>query len=166
VVLRLAGLALFEHQTRETNRAKKEELSDLLRTELGEIVQTMRENRSTIRGLVFTRTYRPLQFEAHVERHYPNLLIVEEAVKSGLFGTHITAELLALARLMRAHHLAVEEAIGLSFAVAGRETSDVLPDEDARERIRYGMAVQSVIDSEKQVVKACAEVLDLLDPEE
>lgn len=158
----VVGLALFEYQARETDRKKRRDLSEFLKVELNEVEGSMREKPSKIDVPVYTKQFRPLRFHAYVEHHLPNPLIVDEAIKSGLFGFDLTAELLALSRLMGAHRLAVEEAVGLSLVVAGREAMDLYPDEDPRERVRYGMAVLSVISSEESLIKACDGVLELV----
>src|SRR5215203_6696214 len=44
----LIGLILFQHQTQETDRKKKEELAELLKTELGEVHRVIRRLRTDV----------------------------------------------------------------------------------------------------------------------
>src|SRR5215216_7771039 len=76
----LIGLVLFQHQTQETDRKKKKELEELLKTELDEVRRPMER----------FRTDAPDQYVLH----YTHPLIVEEAARSGLFDTEQTSEML------------------------------------------------------------------------
>ena len=44
----LIGLILFQHQTQETERKKKEELDELLKTELGEVRRVIKTARTVV----------------------------------------------------------------------------------------------------------------------
>lgn len=145
------GLLLYRYQSRENDRKKYEELKTLLKTELGEIAKVIEENRTTINVSTYTKLFNPLVFEARLKKHYPNPLVVEEAVKSGLFSVEVTAKLQALSRLMHTHQLEVQYAV----------TSVPLVIDENPETARYGAAVQSVRDSEDRVVRACREVIEL-----
>jgi hypothetical protein len=63
------GLILFQHQIRVTDRKKKEQLEELLKTELGEARRLIEKYRTNKTQYVL---------------HYTHPLIVEEAARSGL----------------------------------------------------------------------------------
>lgn len=149
------GLALFQYQTRETDRKKREDFRELLLTELGETASTIEENPSTIQVTKRTRLFAPLEFDAGLKKHYPSPLVVEEAIKSGLFETELTEKLQAIARLMYSHHLEVRDAVSSVPLAIGENP----------ETARYGRAVESVIGSEGRVVRGCKEVMRLVESE-
>lgn len=146
------GLLLYRYQSRENDRKKYGELSALLKTELGEIAKVIEENQTTINVTTYTKLFNPLVFEARLKKHYPNPLVVDEAVKSGLFSAKVIAKPQSLGRLMRAHQLEVQYAVN----------SVPLVMEESPETARYGAAVQSVRDSEDRLVRACKEVMGLI----
>src|SRR5215208_4038373 len=94
----LIGLILFQHQTQETDRKKKEVLEELLKTELGEVRRLLVKYRTDKKQYVL---------------HFTHPLIVEEAARSGLFDAEQTSEMLILARMMRQHNLLRQEAMAL-----------------------------------------------------
>lgn len=149
----LIGLTLYRYQVRNNDRKRREELRTLLLTELGETARVMEEHPSSIIVRKVTAFYNPLDFDAHLKKHHPTPLAVEEAVRSGLFVPDVTAKLQALARLMHTHILEVQQAVN----------SIPLVMEENPETARYGTAVQSVIGSEKRVVDACKEVISLIE---
>lgn len=149
------GLFLYRYQTRETDRKKYKELSILLRAELSEIRNTIEEHRTEIDIRKFTALGNPLNFNARLKKHYPDPLIVQEAIKSGLFNADLIAKLQALSRLMHTHQLEVQYAVN----------SVPLVIEENAETARYGTAVQSVLNSEDRVIEACKEVMELVKSE-
>jgi hypothetical protein len=102
----LIGLILFQHQTQETDRKKKEELAELLKTELGEVRRVIGRLRTDVQEEALETTEN--SFTSHGMQyvlHYTHPLIVEEAARSGLFDTEQTSEMLVLARTMRQHNV-------------------------------------------------------------
>lgn len=152
----IIGILLYRYQTRENDRKKREELRELLIAELKETARLVEEHRTTINIKSRTRErFSPYNFDAHLKRHHPQPLIVEEAVKSGLFSTELTKKLQALSRLMHTHQIEVGYAVdSLPFVF-----------EPGSEMSRYGNAVQSVRDSEERVIRACKEVRELVESE-
>lgn len=149
------GLLLYRYQTGENDRKRRGELRALLLVELGETARLIEESRSTINVTKVTALYNPLVFESRLKKHYPSPLVVEEAVRSGLLSTELTAKLQALGRLMHTHSIEVQEAVGSLPLVMGENP----------ETARYGKAVQSVIGSEERVIRACREVAALIEAE-
>lgn len=150
------GVLLYGFQTEENDRKKREELRELLIAELDETARLVEENRTTINSTSLTRErFSPYEFNANLKRHHPQPLIVEEAIKSGLFSTELTTKLQALSRLMNTHQIEVGYALNsLPFVF-----------EPGPEMSRYGNAVQSVIGSEERVIRACKEVKGLVESE-
>ena len=110
----LIGLILFQHQTQETDRKKKEELEELLKTELGEVRRVIETARTVVPDAALETTEN--HFTSHEMQYvfrYTHPLIVEEAARSGLFDTEQTSGMLALARNMRQHNVFVQEAMTL-----------------------------------------------------
>jgi len=110
----LIGLILFQHQTQETDRKKKEELAELLKTELGEVRRVIGRLRTDVPEEALETTEN--SFTSHGMQyvlHYTHPLIVEEAARSGFFDTEQTSEMLVLARTMRQHNVLRQEAMTL-----------------------------------------------------
>jgi hypothetical protein len=102
----LIGLILFQHQTQETDRKKKEELAELLKTELGKFRSDIENARTDVPDEALETTensFTPDKMQYVL--HYTHPLIVEEAARSGLFDTEQTSEMLVLARTMRQHNV-------------------------------------------------------------
>ena len=74
----LIGLILFQHQTQETDRKKKEVLKELLKTQLNEVRRSMEKYRTDVPD--GAQTAHGMQYVLH----YTHPLIVEEAARSGL----------------------------------------------------------------------------------
>lgn len=145
----VVGIVLYRYETTENDRKEREELGELLITELKETATLIEENRTTINIRSHTRErFSPHDFDARLKRHHPQPLIVEEAVKSGLFSAELTKQLQAISRLMHTHQIEVGYAV----------QSLPLVFEPSPEMSRYGNAVQSVIGSEEQVIRGCREV--------
>ncbi len=101
------GLILFELQTQETDRKKKKELAQLLKTELSEVRRLIETYRTDVPD--GAQTSHRMQYVLH----YTHPLIVEEAARSGLFDTERTSVMLTLARYMRQHNVLRQEAMTL-----------------------------------------------------
>lgn len=152
----VVGILLYRYQTSEDDRKKREELRELLMAELDETARLIEEHRTTINAKSLTRErFSPYEFDARLKRHHPQPLIVEDAIRSGLFSMELTKKLQAISRLMRTHQIEVGYAVNsLPFVF-----------EPGPEMSRYGNAVQSVIGSEERVIQACKEVRGLVESE-
>lgn len=150
------GILLYRYQTTEDDRKKREGLRELLIAELDETARLIGCHRTTINARSLTRErFSPYEFYANLVRHHPQPLIVEEAVKSGLFSIELTTKLQALSRLMNTHQIEVGYAVdSLPFVF-----------EPGPEMSRYGNAIQSVIGSEERVIRGCREVQELVESE-
>jgi hypothetical protein len=161
----LIGLILFQHQTQATYRKKKEELAELLKTELGEVRRVFETVRTVVPDEALETTEN--SFTSHEVQYvlrYTHPLIVEEAVRSGLFETEQTSEMLTLARNMRQHNVFVQEAMTLekyeeSALVA---SGDRFSRELLRARKRFARALRSVQDSEQSIINSCTKLLESL----
>lgn len=159
----LVGLVLFAYQTQETDRKKKEELEELLKTELGEVRHVIETARTVVpdEALETTENF----FTSHELQYvfrYTHPLIVEEAARSGLFDTEQTSEMLALARNMRQHNVFVQEAMTLeryedSALVA---SGDQFSRELQRARKRFAWALRDVQKSEESIINSCTTLLE------
>jgi hypothetical protein len=159
------GLDLFQHQTQEADRKKKEELEKLLKTELGERRRVMGRWRTVVPDAALETTEN--SFTSHEMQyffHYTHPLIVEEAVSSGLFDTEQTSEMLALARNMRQHNVFVQEAITLEryeesalVASGGQFSRELL-----RARKRFARALRYVQESGESIINSCRKLLESL----
>src|SRR5215207_4802712 len=161
----LIGLILFQHQSQETDRKKKEELEQLLKTELGEVRRIIETARTDVPDAALETTEKT--FTSHVMQYvfrYIHPLIVEEAARSGLFDTEQTSEMLALARNMRQHNVFVQEAMTLekyeeSALVA---SGDQFSRELLRARKRFARALRAVQNSEESIINSCTTLLKSL----
>ena len=90
----VVGLVLFRFQTKETDAKKREELAALLEAELAEVEREFMGSRSTVPdGILKDR--RPSAFhEIRLSIHHPHILVIEEAIRSGLFDAQLTAGML------------------------------------------------------------------------
>jgi hypothetical protein len=140
-------------------------LEKLLKTELGERRCVIGRWRTDVPDEALETTEN--SFTSHGMQyvfHYTHPLIVEEAVRSGLFDTEQTSEMLALARNMRQHHVYVQEAKTLeryeeSALVA---SGDQFSRELLRARKRYARALRYVQESEESIINICTKLLDSL----
>src|SRR5215207_152030 len=161
----LIGLILFQHQTQVTDRKKKEELEELLKTELGEVRRVIETTRTVVPDAALETTEN--FFTSHEMQYvfrYTHPLIVEEAARSGLFDTEQTSEMLALARNMRQHNVFVQEAMTLekyeeSALVA---SGDQFSRELLRARNRFARALRAVQNSEESIINSCTTLLKSL----
>lgn len=159
------GLILFHYQTREADRAKKEQLVELLRIELDEVRRVIENSQTVVPDEALETT--EISFTSHamyVSLHYTHPLIVEEAARSGLFDTEQTAEMLALARNMRSHNLRVQEitALRLYEEKAMFASDDRFSAQSLRALKMYAEAGRSVQRSEERIVNGCQALLDSL----
>lgn len=160
----VVGLALFRYQTEETDRKKRDELAVLLEAELGELKRAFLGSRTVVPDEILEGRRPSASHDVRLSIHHPHPLVIEEAARSGLFGTKQAAEMLVLARDMRAHDLFLGEATSLephmdrAWAAgfehrAGRE-------EFFRLLRRYAQAARMVQRSEESIVAGCGEVLE------
>jgi hypothetical protein len=159
------GLVLFQHQTQETDRKKKEELEELLKTELGNIHRDIESVRTDVPDEALETTEN--SFTAHVMQvffHYTHPLIVEEAARSGLFDAEQKSEMLVLARNMRQHNVLRQEAItSEAYEESVRAASDdPFSREVLRATRRYAWAARSVQNSEESIINSCTKLLESL----
>src|SRR5215204_4140154 len=144
----LIGLILFQHQTQETDRKKKEELAELHKTELGEVRRLIRRLRTDV----------PDRYVLH----YTHPLIVEEAARSGLFDTEQTSEMLILARIMRQHNVLRQEAMTLrAEAERARVASgDQFSKEYLMATKYFAWALRALQTSEEDIIDRCTKLLE------
>jgi hypothetical protein len=93
---------------------------------------------------------------------------VEEAVRSGLFDEQQTAEMLRLARNMRAHRVRVQDVTTTNFWTHMYKISDNDPLGFEGHRMmgqRYSEVARSVQKSEERIIEGCRALLDTLDEE-
>jgi uncharacterized membrane protein YraQ (UPF0718 family) len=106
----IIGVILFHYQANEADRKKRANLVQLLKAELGAVRRMIENSRTVVPDEALETTETSFHSHVmHVSLHYTHPLIVEEAVRSGLFDEAQTAEMLALARNMRSHNLRVQE---------------------------------------------------------
>ncbi len=110
----VVGLVLFRFQTKETDGKKREGLASLLETELAELEREFMDSRTTVPEGLLEEDLRSSAFhEIRLSIHHPHPLVIEEAIRSGLFDAKLTAGMLVLAREMKAHNLFLGEATSL-----------------------------------------------------
>src|SRR5215208_518057 len=156
----LIGLILFQHQTQETDRKMKEELAELLKTELGEVRRVIGRLRTDVQEEALETTEN--SFTSHGMQcvlHYSHPLIVEEAARSGLFDTEQTSEMLVLAHTMRQHNVLRQEAMTLRVEAESQgclRRSVLRRGPDGHEVLQLGLACPPGIGGghHKQVYKA------------
>jgi hypothetical protein len=150
----LIGLILFQHQTQEADRKKKEELEKLLKTELSEVRRPMEKLRTNVPDGA------PTSHGMQYVLHYTHPLIVEEAARSGLFDTEQTSVMLTLARNMRQHNLLRQEAMTLRMEKerAWGASGDQYPvaSED------FTRALRTLQSSEGEIINGCTKLLESL----
>ena len=155
------GLILFQHQTQETDRKKKKELAELLKTELSEVRRPIEKYRTDVPDAAPETTEN--SFPSHGMQyvlHYTHPLIVEEAARSGLFDTEQTSEMLVLARIMRQHNVLREEAMTLrmekerAWGAPGDQYSVASED--------FTRALRALQSSEEGIINGCTKLLESL----
>ena len=150
----LIGLILFQHQTQETDRKKKEQLEKLLKTELSEVRRPIEKYRTDVPD--GSPTSHGMQYVLH----YTHPLIVEEAARSGLFDAEQTSEMLILARLMRQHNVLRQEAMTLrmekerAWGAPGDQYSVASED--------FTRALRALQSSEEGIINGCTKLLESL----
>lgn len=150
----LIGLILFQHQTQETDRKKKEELAELLKTELSEVRRLIEKDRTDVPDGA------PTSHGMQYVLHYPHPLIVEEAARSGLFDTAQTSEMLVLARIMRQHIVLRQEAMMLRGEA---ERARVASGDQSSEATKYFMwSLRTLQTSEENIINRCTKLLESL----
>jgi hypothetical protein len=141
----LIGLVLFQHQTQETDRKKKEELSELLKTELGEVRRLIEKYRTD---------------ETQYVLHFTHPLIVEEAARSGLFDVEQTSEMLILARMMRQHNMLRQEA--MTLRVEKERARGASGDQFSEATKYFTWALRALQKSEEEIITRCTKLLESL----
>jgi len=159
----LIGLILFQHQTQETDRKKKEELAELLKTELGEVRRVIGRLRTDVQEEALETTEN--SFTSHGMQyvlHYTHPLIVEEAARSGLFDTEQTSEMLVLARTTRQHNVLRQEAMTLRVEAerARVASGDQFSEEDLRATKYFNWALRALQESEEDIINRCTKLLE------
>jgi hypothetical protein len=150
----LIGLILFQHQTQETDRKKKEELAELLKTELSEVRRLIEKYRTDVPDGA------PTSHGMRYVLHYTHPLIVEEAARSGLFDTEQTSVMLTLARIMRQHNVLRQEAMTLrtekerAWGASGDQYSEATEN--------FTRALRALQNSEEEIINGCAKLLESL----
>jgi hypothetical protein len=154
----LIGLILFQHQTQETDRKKKEELEKLLKTELSEVRRLIEKFRTDVPDGA------PTSHGMQYVLHYTHPLIVEEAARSGLFDTEQTSEMLVLARMMRQHNVLREEAMTLRMEEerARVASGDQFSEEYLMATKRFAWALRALQKSEESIINSCTKLLESL----
>src|SRR5215203_4147721 len=159
----LIGLILFQHQTQETDRKKKEELAELLKTELGEVRRVIGRLRTDVQEEALETTEN--SFTSHGMQyvlHYTHPLIVEEAARSGRFDTEQTSEMLVLARTMRQHNVLRQEAMTLRVEAerARVASGDQFSEEDLMATKYFNWALRTLQESEEDIINRCTKLLE------
>jgi hypothetical protein len=148
------GLILFQHQTQETDRKKRKELAQLLKTELSEVRRLIEKYRTDVPD--GAQTSHGMQYVLH----YTHPLIVEEAARSGLFDTEQTSVMLTLARNMRQHKVLRQEAMMLRVEeVRVRGASG---DQYSEATEYFTRALHALQKSEGEIINGCTKLLESL----
>lgn len=161
----VVGLTLFRHQSRETDRKKREDLSVLLHAELGEFRHSISSLRTTVPDHLLDENLPLMSGNIKIAIHHPHPLVVEEAARSGLFDAKQTAAMLVLAREMRAHDLFLREATSLephldrAWANCPTGRAPTGDGEFGRLLRRYAQAARMVQRSEESIVAGCEDIL-------
>lgn len=160
----VVGLVLFRFQTKETDGKKREELAALLEAELTELKREFLDSRTAVPDEIL-EDRRPSAFhEIRLSIHHPHPLVIEEAIRSGLFDAGLTSGMLVLAREMKSHNLFLREATSLE-PYMDRAWAAGLERRRSREEFfkllrRYAQAVRMVQLSEESILAGCGEVLE------
>jgi len=97
----VVGLVLFRFQTKEADLKKREELAALLEAELAELEREFKDSRTTVPDGILEDERSSAFHEIRLSIHHPHPLVIEEAIRSGLFDAQVTVGMLVLAREMR-----------------------------------------------------------------
>lgn len=160
----VVGLVLFRFQTKETDAKKREELAALLGAELAEIEREFLDSRTAVPDEILEDRRSSAFHEIRLSIHHPHPLVIEEAIRSGLFDAELTSGMLVLAREMKAHNLFLREATSLEPHM-DRAWAAGLERRPSREEFfkllrRYAQAVRMVQLSEESILAGCGEVLE------
>jgi excisionase family DNA binding protein len=148
------GLILFELQTQETDRKKKKELAQLLKTELSEVRRLIETYRTDVPD--GAQTSHRMQYVLH----YTHPLIVEEAARSGVFDTEQTSVMLTLARNMRQHNVLRQEAMMLRVEEVRARFASGNQYSEATEY--FTRALRALQKSEGEIMNGCTKLLESL----
>jgi hypothetical protein len=155
----VVGLVLLRFQTKETDGKKQEELAALLEAEIAALEREFMDSRTTVPDGILEDRRSSAFHEIRLSIHHPHPLVIEEAIRSGLFDAELTAGMLVLAREMKAHNLFLGEATSLEphmdrawAAGLGRRSNR---EEFFRLLRRYAQAVRMVQLSEESILAGC-----------
>jgi hypothetical protein len=155
----VVGLVLLRFQTKETDGKKREELAALLEAEIAALEREFMDSRTTVPDGILEDRRSSAFHEIRLSIHHPHPLVIEEAIRSGLFDAELTAGMLVLAREMKAHNLFLGEATSLEphmdrawAAGLGRRSNR---EEFFRLLRRYAQAVRMVQLSEESILAGC-----------
>jgi hypothetical protein len=155
----VVGLVLLRFQTKETDGKKREELAALLEAEIAALEREFMDSQTTVPDGILEDRRSSAFHEIRLSIHHPHPLVIEEAIRSGLFDAELTAGMLVLAREMKAHNLFLGEATSLEphmdrawAAGLGRRSNR---EEFFRLLRRYAQAVRMVQLSEESILAGC-----------
>ena len=160
----VVGLVLFRFQTKETDGKKREALEALLEAELTALEREFMDSRTTVPDGILEDQRSSAFHNIHLSIHHPHPLVIEEAIRSGLFDAQLTSGMLVLAREMKAHNLFLGEATSLephmdrAFTAGLERRSNKV--EFFRLLRRYVQAIRMVQCSEESILAGCEEVLE------
>jgi len=164
----LVGLGLFKVQARQTEKARRSQLTDLLKIELEEVKRNIESSKSSVpdEALQTTRTS-IAAYEMSVYFYHAVPLVVKDAARSGLFDEEATAEMMALTRNMLTHNQRIQEYM---TAHPDDEPARPSPEQPVSERWlmaqkRQAEAGRSVERSEDRILRGCRILLDSLTQE-
>jgi len=86
----VVGLVLFRFQTKETDGKKREGLAALLEAELAELEREFMNSRTTVPEGILEDQGSSAFHEIRLGIHHPHPLVIEEAIRSGLFDAKLT----------------------------------------------------------------------------
>jgi hypothetical protein len=159
----VVGLVLFRFQTKETDAEKREELAALLGAELAELKREFMGSWTTVPDWILEDRLPSAFHEIRLSIHHPHPLVIEEAIRSGLFDAQLTARVLVLARDEGPQSLpAGSDLPGASHGSGlGRRTRAPIWSRGVLEAARrYAQAVRMVRLSEESILAGCGEVLE------
>ncbi|MBA2714253.1 MAG: bifunctional DNA primase/polymerase, partial [Rubrobacteraceae bacterium] len=87
-------LVLFRFQTKETDAKKQEGLGALLEAELAELEREFMDSRTTVADGILEDRRSSAFHQIRLSIHHPHPLVIEEAIRRGLFDEQLTSGLL------------------------------------------------------------------------
>ncbi|MCK4329816.1 hypothetical protein KAX02_08230 [candidate division WOR-3 bacterium] len=93
------GILLFNYQTKIVDKNRKEQLEELLPLELSNTSELLSSDKFFV---IYSTSYRDSTIITYIQP-----LVLEEAVRSGLFDTHHTGKMLQLGQEMRVYNTQV-----------------------------------------------------------